>query len=362
MALIPLESPEDLVQFVLMFPTELRIPKNGERFFPLGIVKAIAVLIAFGLPVGAALAQESTPTPVVQVELDGAKMFNMYCAACHLLKEKQVGPSLIEIAMIHKANPQGIVDWAMNPGKKRPDTIQMPPMNYVGSDNLKSIADYILSATEGMGQSDIVVTQVEIPSLENPIRPKVQRIFMPDAGPAAVAVALPGSLSYCWDAGSCSLRYFWRGDFIDPMPVWRANGNALAKILGDISFVTAPDSPFEIDGKPVTQVQYLGYRLRKGAPEFHYTLNGVRFREWIQPLPDDEGIRLIFETDGDLNQLRWFPKGAKAQNLLAEFKVESNRGTQNSDGSWTLNKAESRFFHITLRSAKDVFSGSSFGE
>jgi len=100
------------------------------------------------------------------------------------------------------------------------------------------------------------------------------------------------------------LRYFWQGDFIDPMPVWRGNGNGLAKILGDIRFVTAPDSPFEIDGKPVTQVQYLGYRLRKGAPEFHYALNGVRFREWIQPLPDDEGIRLIFETDGDLAR-RW---------------------------------------------------------
>jgi hypothetical protein len=63
-----------------------------------------------------------------------------------------------------------------------------------------------------------------------------------------------------------------------------------------------------------------------------------------------------------LNQLRWFPKGAKAENLLAEFKVESNRGTQNSDGSWTLNKAESRFFYITLRSSKDPFSGSPFGE
>ena len=51
-----------------MFPTELRIPKNEERFFPLGIVNAISALIAFGLPVGAALAQVTTPTEAVEVD------------------------------------------------------------------------------------------------------------------------------------------------------------------------------------------------------------------------------------------------------------------------------------------------------
>src|SRR5688500_15044830 len=31
--------------------------------------------------------------------------------------------------------------------------------------------------------------------------PYLYRIFMPDAGPAAIAVSLPNDLSYCWDAG-----------------------------------------------------------------------------------------------------------------------------------------------------------------
>ena len=64
-------------------------------------------------------------------------------------------------------------------------------------------------------------------------RPLMYRIFMPDASPAAIAVALPHGVSYCWDAGNCRLRYAWIGGFVDPMPVWRANGNGLAKIIGN---------------------------------------------------------------------------------------------------------------------------------
>ena len=44
-------------------------------------------------------------------------------------------------------------------------------------------------------------------------RPNVVRAFLPDAGPAAIAVALPGDQNFCWDAGNCRLRYLWSGEF-----------------------------------------------------------------------------------------------------------------------------------------------------
>ena len=61
-------------------------------------------------------------------------------------------------------------------------------------------------------------------------RPAVQRIFMPAAGPAAIAVALPNGQNYCWDAGACRLRYAWPGDFIDAEKHFAGNGSALAKV------------------------------------------------------------------------------------------------------------------------------------
>ena len=59
------------------------------------------------------------------------------------------------------------------------------------------------------------------------VRPFVQRIFMPESGPASIAVALPGTQNYCWDAGECRLRYVWRGDFVDASAHWRGNGKDL---------------------------------------------------------------------------------------------------------------------------------------
>lgn len=350
----PLETMALLVQFVSMSPTELRtqLPRKAARRWA---IQGLLLVILSGQAVSGQT-QELAPAN------NGAVLFNTYCAACHLLKQKQVGPSLIEIASIHKDAPQGIVDWAMNPGKKRPDTIQMPPMNYVGSDNLKSIADYILSATEGMEMSDIEVAEEVEVSIEKPARPRVQRVFMPDAGPAAVAVALPGSLSYCWDAGSCSLRYFWQGDFIDAWPVWKGNGNALSRILGERQFETSSASPFHIDDKLAGSKKFLGYRLRNGSPEFHYELNGVRFREWIQPLPNDSGIRLIFETDGVGESLVWKPEGRETENLLAGYEIESNRGSAVEGGGWKWNAAESRFFHITIKTPQQEFAAGPFDQ
>lgn len=67
------------------------------------------------------------------------------CAACHAPDSKLVGPSLREIASIYPGNPAGIVTWAMAPGKKRPDSPQMPPFAHLGEDKLRVIADYILA-------------------------------------------------------------------------------------------------------------------------------------------------------------------------------------------------------------------------
>jgi cytochrome c len=67
------------------------------------------------------------------------------CAACHAPDSKLVGPPLREIATIYAGNPDGIVTWAMAPGKKRPDFPPMPPFSHLGPDKLRVIAEYILA-------------------------------------------------------------------------------------------------------------------------------------------------------------------------------------------------------------------------
>lgn len=126
-------------------------------------------------------------------------------------------------------------------------------------------------------------------------RPLMYRLFMPDAGPAAIAVALPNQQSYCWDAGPCRLRYAWSGDFLDPWPVWRGNGHGLADIQGDIYWRDDEQHPLRIGrGRAEPTVEFLGYRKVADHPEFLYTVNGVEVRELIQALHHGDGLNRRF--------------------------------------------------------------------
>jgi azurin len=126
-------------------------------------------------------------------------------------------------------------------------------------------------------------------------RPFVQRMFMPEAGPAAIAVALPGEQNFCWDAGACRLRYAWRGPFIDAGEHWRGKGAELARLPAE-PWWRAADFPLRLgmaDGAP-PEVRFLGYRLGADGPEFHYRADGVEVFEQITPSGDGLAVRFRF--------------------------------------------------------------------
>ena len=76
------------------------------------------------------------------------------------------------------------------------------------------------------------------------------------------------------------------------MPVWRANGNGLAKIIGN-KFDRPGNGP--PTGRPRSAKSGVyGYRKIKGHPEFHYTLNGLDVYEHITALADGTGITRHF--------------------------------------------------------------------
>lgn len=81
----------------------------------------------------------------IPATVPGEADFKANCSACHNPAVKTVGPSLKEIAGIYTGNPKGIVTWARAPGKKRPDTIQMPAFaGVVSDDKLQQIGEYMI--------------------------------------------------------------------------------------------------------------------------------------------------------------------------------------------------------------------------
>jgi azurin len=127
--------------------------------------------------------------------------------------------------------------------------------------------------------------------------PAVYRTFMPDCGPAAIAVGLPGpegGQSYVFDAGQCRLRYAWSGGFVDNTEQWDGKGQRFTKLVGDIYFRDTGGFPWKIGTTKQEVPQFKGYRLINRYPEFRYIVNGVEIRELIKPTASGRGLVRIF--------------------------------------------------------------------
>lgn len=132
------------------------------------------------------------------------------------------------------------------------------------------------------------------------------RIFLPEASPAAIAVHLPQSLSYCWDASECRLRYAWQGDFIDNTDIWKGHHDSYGSIMGQVFYRDKTDFPLHTD-KPgnIPIVQFKGYKLIDRYPEFHYTIDGIEVFELIKPKKDGTGLIRTFRIP-KTSRVIWF--------------------------------------------------------
>ena len=108
--------------------------------------------------------------------------------------------------------------------------------------------------------------------------PVVYRTYLPGASSRAIAVGLPGGISYGFDATECRLLGFWSGGFLDMEKSWTGFGGWYASVLGETVYQAPAHFPLRIgssdklDKKPT--VQFKGYRLVQGQPEFLYQVDG----------------------------------------------------------------------------------------
>ncbi|MEA5139195.1 plastocyanin/azurin family copper-binding protein [Arcicella rigui] len=127
---------------------------------------------------------------------------------------------------------------------------------------------------------------VETPPSPHPFPvkyPLLYRTFMPDCGPAAIAVGLTETEAYCFDAGKCYLRYAWSGGFVDNSEQWKGNGSKLTKVIGEVYWRDKTGFPFRIANvKNIPTVDFKGYQLKKRLPTFKYLLDKVEVTETIR--------------------------------------------------------------------------------
>ncbi len=125
---------------------------------------------------------------------------------------------------------------------------------------------------------------------------KVVRVRLPDASSRAMAVGLPGGVSFCFDAESCSIRYAWNGGFVDVAPErgnGKGRGGGVCKVLGDRWDVgeeaMAPEL-LDDHAKP----RFAGYRIDGAAVEFEFTATGKSITQRVSAAPGGGGLKVEF--------------------------------------------------------------------
>lgn len=184
-----------------------------------------------------------------------------------------------------------------------------------------------------------------------PVAPYLYRIFMEDAGPAAIAVRLPKDLSYCWDAGACRLRYAWSGGFVDNTVVWKGHTNANAKIIGTIFYRDQIAYPLRFSNDPgIPEVEYKGYRLINRYPEFHYMVDGRDVYELILPKEDGNGLKRSFRIPNAGGPV-WFLTNQDDGSV--QYQVSA--GTM-ENGILKLSAEQAREFSVTMTNYSLVYA------
>jgi hypothetical protein len=222
----------------------------------------------------------------------GAGEGGLSCISCHDFKDRVAlatrGPDLTE--MHARMRREWFLRWLRDPGRIQPGTAMPTFFQAVPAEEAARRMHLIwaaLAAGKDMpapaGFADprsFTVTVAE--------EPVVLRTFMPDAGPRAIAVGLPGGTSFCFDAESCRLLYAWKGDFLDLSPAWGGRGGQPARILGPRIYRAPDEFPLRLGG--AGKAVFQGYILGGKAPEFHYRLDGVDVHERIGPGPEGRGL------------------------------------------------------------------------
>ncbi len=233
------------------------------------------------------------------------------CIGCHGFGEHDAlgeeGPPLTEVA--RRVRHGWFQRWMRAPARILSGT-SMP--NYFGSlpaDVARARIDALWAALslgnkmplpEGFEQAPGERGSEALPVASD--KPIVIRFDMPRATPAAIAVGLPGGISYCFDAGESRLRYVWQGGFVDMTGTLfekrdrETRLTRTAELIGEIFFRTG-GFPFRVnDLKYLPQRRFRGYRLVDGHPEFHYQVEGVDVYERITANETGSGIVRAFRV------------------------------------------------------------------
>ena len=325
----------------------LRMPHYGPA-------NVVALVQLFAAQAGAEPGEGAVIPPASVAEIqDAGKIVGkgageLSCIGCHDFRGapsggEMRGPDMTE--MYARVRADWLKRWLRDPGRIREGTAMPAFFGDLPKAQTEKIINQIVVALSAGGKMPIPEGLAE--SAQEYLvlvkdEPVTFRTFLQDSSPRTIAVGLPGSQNFCFDAEACRLNYAWAGDFLDVKPVWANRGGQQARILGT-KYYTAPDiCPIRVgdpDRKP--SVKFRGYKLANKLPEFMYEVDGVQVHERITKASSGNGLTRSFQV-GPAKQDVWFIAGPPEG-----VTISSSAGPL-SNGRLRLPPAKSVAFDITI--------------
>jgi mono/diheme cytochrome c family protein len=276
------------------------------------------------------------------------KKGGMACIGCHdwgeFRSQGENGPQLIDVA--HRLRYDWFERWMRDPVRILSGTSMPSYFRTTTRDEADKTIRTLWAALE-MGETMPLPEGLKaagglLGGEEKPVPDReaiVIRWDMPEATPAAIAVGMPGKISYCFDAAECRLRYAWYGGFVDMSGTLRRKVDETrltptAKLIGEI-FYRSDEFPLRIGATDhVGNRRFRGYRLIDGYPQFHYQVDGIDVYERILPEKSGKGLTREFKILG-VDRPMWLlsggTRGVVLNSTIGRFengKLKIPRGTE----------------------------------
>lgn len=244
--------------------------------------------------------------PLSEPELKKARELyaSQGCVACHQIPHLTKAAKLEEVSKKYAALDKGLqmIKASLASGSTgKWGTAEMPPQTHVQEADRDLLARWILGlhksgeklpeipvegATNGAPTPAVPAEFIEKRSgsiIQALDRPVVYSTYLPDAPSRAIAVGLPGDVSFGFDAQNCRLLYAWRGGFLDVTKSWVGFGGWYSKLIGQKFHVAPSGFPLRVgNAQKEPNVQFKGYHLVDGYPVFNYLIDGIPVRHRIE--------------------------------------------------------------------------------
>jgi len=131
--------------------------------------------------------------------------------------------------------------------------------------------------------------------------PETKRMSMPDSAVRSLSVGLYPNTNYCFDTTTATVRYGWRGGFLDPGPMisyGSGRGNGEGNLLGTQFETAGVDWPLrvgDVDTEPTFEFQ--GYTESPSPPTLRYSVDGHAVTHTIEPVEGAVGLAHTIQFD-----------------------------------------------------------------